>query len=294
MRITEKQKSILNSFVCERLSANAENESLIDSFTSKRGESLVAYFKEHGMDEDEEGKTAYYVIKTKEQEVLMFFSLKCGALFDPLLDEEEARHDFQRLITLLQAIKNVNGEGAEADQAHAILNKYQVGDRISLKDFNNIILRKAKQKKDYLSMLSGDKEREDNEKIFRVLSTYPGIELVHFCTNDDVKAKWKEYQFPHTMGEVLFWRFIAPKFFEVQKIVGCEYAFLFAADLSEDGTLVNYYDVTLKFQKSLDVGTNKPFYDFCCDFMCQKISDMKANQRYFFDNFNLDLNDIIV
>lgn len=37
----------------------------------------------------------------------------------------------------------------------------------------------------------------------------------------------------HPMGETLYWKFIAPKFFEVQKIAGCEFAFLFAADLSE-------------------------------------------------------------
>ncbi len=95
------------------------------------------------------------------------------------------------------------------------------------------------------------------------------------------------------MGETLFWKFIAPKFFDVQAIVGCEYAFLFAADLSEEGSLVNYYEVSLKFQKRLDVGTNKPFYDFCCDFMCQDVNDMRKNRQLFFENFNIDQDDII-
>lgn len=84
MRITKEQEAILKSLKCERLSSNAENEKLIQSFYSKRGKSLVSYFKEYGMKEDKANTTAYYVIKTKEDEVLMFFSLKCGALFEPL------------------------------------------------------------------------------------------------------------------------------------------------------------------------------------------------------------------
>lgn len=57
---------------------------------------------------------------------------------------------------------------------------------------------------------------------------------------------------------------------------------------------VNYYDVTLKFQKSLEIGTNKPFYDFCCDFMCQEINDMRKNRERFFENFNIDDENAIV
>lgn len=294
MRITAEQKNLLDSFRCERLSANAVNEELIKSFTSKRGSSLVSYFKSFGLQEDAVGKTTYYVIKNAENEVMMFFSLKCGALFDPLLDENEVKQDFQRLLILLQAIENANGNNEETEEAVAILTKYQVGDRISIEDFTSLVLRKASRKKEFLKQLFGDKEREQNDKIFRVQSTHPGIELVHFCTNDNMKEKWKTYNLGHPMGETLYWMFIAPKFFEVQEIVGCEFAFLFAADLSEDGSLVNYYDVSLKFQKRQDVGTNKPFYDFCCEFMCQEVNEMKKKREEFFENFNFDAEDEIV
>lgn len=293
MKISVEQERILDSFVCERLSANEENESLINSFASKRGSSLVSYFEKYGPSEDKDGKTTYYVIKTKENEILMFFSLKGGALFEPLQDEAEIKQDFQRLLTLLQAIENVNGEGEAADEANAILLKYQVGDRISAEDFNKLILKKARSKKEFLEHLFHEKKTEENEKIFRVQSTHPGIELVHFCTNDNMKEKWKDYHMGHPMGEVLYWKFIAPKFFEVQEIAGCEYAFLFAADLSEDGSLVNYYDVSLKFQKKQDVGTNKPFYDFCCEFMCQEVNLIRTKRREFFENFNIDEDDVI-
>ena len=72
MKISVEQERILDSFVCERLSANEENESLINSFASKRGSSLVSYFEKYGPSEDKDGKTTYYVIKTKENEILMF------------------------------------------------------------------------------------------------------------------------------------------------------------------------------------------------------------------------------
>lgn len=294
MRITREQKDILNSFKCERLSANVVNEKLMKSFTSKRGASLVSYFTRLGMEEDVAGTTTYYIIKDAQNEIMMFFSLKCGTLFDPLLDENEVKQDFQRLLILLQAIQNANGDSENKEKAAAILAKYQVGDRISIEDFNNLLLKKASKKGKFLEQLFDDKEKEQNNNIFRVQSTHPGIELVHFCTNDNLRGKWKTYNLGHSMGETLFWKFIIPKFIAVQKIVGCEFAFLFAADLSEDGSLVNYYDVSLKFQKRQDVGTNKPFYDFCCEFMCQEINELKKKRKEFFENFNIDAEDEVV
>lgn len=289
MKITNEQEKILDSFICERLSADVFNSELIHTFVSKRGASLVNYFKEYGFEEEQNGKTAYYVIKTKQNEMLMFFSMKCGALFDSLLDENEVQKDCQRLTILLQAMENADSINFRANEVNEILTQYQINDKISFED----IAKKKKWKKELLKHLSNDKQKEDNDKILRVLSTHSAIELVHFCTNDNMKNKWNTYHMGHPMGETLFWKFIAPKFFDVQSIVGCEYAFLFAADLSEDGSLVNYYDVSLKFQKRLDIGTNKPFYDFCCDFMCQEVSDMRKNRQLFFENFNINKDDII-
>lgn len=292
MKITDEQKKILDDFICERLSADVSNEALIDAFVSKRGSSLVNYFKQFGLREEQDGKTAYYVIKTRQNEMLMFFSMKCGALFDALLDENEVLKDCQRLTILLQAMENADGTEFKADEVNEILTKYQISDKISPEDIMNIATKK-KWKKQLLMHLSNDRRTDENNKILRVLSTHSAIELVHFCTNDNMKSKWNTYHMGHPMGETLFWKFIAPKFFEAQSIVGCEYAFLFAADLSEEGSLVNYYDVSLKFQKRLDVGVNKPFYDFCCVFMCQDVNEMRKNRQLFFDNFNIDEDDII-
>ena len=77
---------------------------------------------------------------------MMFFSLKCGALFEPLLDENEVKQDFQRLLILLQAIENAKGNDSNKEEAAAILAKYQVGDRISVEDFSNLLSSKKSKK----------------------------------------------------------------------------------------------------------------------------------------------------
>lgn len=82
--ITKEQIKIINGFSCERLHSKQENRELIKTFVSNKGRNLVEYLQRLAWDEDNEGKTAFYLIKSPDDEVAMFFSLKCGALFDPL------------------------------------------------------------------------------------------------------------------------------------------------------------------------------------------------------------------
>lgn len=144
-----------------------------------------------------------------------------------------------------------------------------------------------------LNQIIKEREVEENDNVIRVMSTHPGVELVHFCVNDLARKRWQMYLPEHPMGEVLFWYFVAPLIIRVQEIAGCEYAFLFAADVSEDGSLVNYYDVALNFHKKLDIGTNKPFYDFCCDFMCQELDELKCFRDNYFNSFNKNADDTV-
>lgn len=75
----------------------------------------------------------------------MFFSMKCGALFEALQDENEVEQDFQRLLILLQAVENAKEGGTKTEEANAILNKCQVGDQISVEDFYKVIQRKVEE-----------------------------------------------------------------------------------------------------------------------------------------------------
>lgn len=294
MKITEEQEKILDELVCERLRDNPGSGALIQNLKNEKGTLIVDYLKQYGLKEDLEGSTAFYIVRNKNNDVLMFFSLKCGELFEPLFDEAEIKAGYEEHLLIIQALRNVEIDEGAKERAIEKIREVSDAKGISMQTALNLILRETKTKKRMLKVLKREKEAEENDKVARVSKTYPGIELVHFCTNDNAKDIWKMYGLRHSMGEVIFWKKIVPKFFEVQSIVGCEYAFLFAADLSEDRTLINYYDVSLKFEIDVEVGTNKPFYDFTCAFMCQKLSTMKQNRENYFNNFNIDETDDIV
>ena len=74
------------------------------------------------------------------------------------------------------------------------------------------------------------------------------------------------------------------------KHVGCQYLFLFAADLSEDENLVNYYRTYLNFEDTEDRGTAIPIYDDTCKFMYQETVGLRQKQLIFYENFNRDEN----
>ena len=289
-RITQEQKNIINTFTCERLTEKEENKSLIVNFENERGRPLVEYLKTYAWQEDREGKTAFYIIKDSDNDVLMFFSLKCGSLFDPI-DEASLKDRAKFGVQVIKLIDiSRNGNDIERDKASKILEQLRSGQQISLE----IIEEYSKSKVKKFSTLVQEKQQEKNEKIIRVNHTFPAVELVHFCINDLNKDKWKKLKLCHPFGEVMFWQFIAPLIYSTQKIIGCQYVYLFAADCSDNGNLTNYYNVSLKFDMPSEIATNKPSYDFCCEFMCQEINKLKENRFEYFENFNPNPDDIFV
>lgn len=277
MKITEEQESILNTFKCERLSSDIQNAENIKNFSSDKGKLLVDYLQNFAWNDDITGKLAFYIVKSSENEIILFFSLQCGALFSPI-DETAIYDNVMRKREIFLEGGNVNENITKITMDNKIK-------RLEYSYFKNNVKT--------LIRLNKDKEKEKNKNIIRVDNTYPSIELVHFCVNDNFKQKWKEYNFIHPVGEVMFWKYITPIIISVQNIVGCQYVFLFAADISTDGSLINYYNISLNFQQVNDIATNKPSYDFCCSFMCQKINEMIKKRKEYFDKFNLDENDVI-
>lgn len=297
MKITAEQEKILDQFKCERLSSNEENKELIKNFVNIRGSGLVDYLKEDAWEEDSEGITACYLIKAPNGKPCFFFALKCGALFEPL-DEEALRKEYREIEKFLKLLQDSSEKNPDREEILKGLEQIRIKRNTTLEDVKNLIMgnaqRKKRRHKRLLDLLETDKRREGSRPIQRVGSTFPGIELTHFCSDDNEKKIWDTYGFRFTMGEVFFWKYIAPIFIDIQKYVGCQFAFLFAADKTPDGTLTNYYNVSLKFSKLTNVGTNKPVYDFCCEFMSQEVKNLKEQRERFFENFNIDNDDEIV
>lgn len=260
MKITDEQLKLLNSFKCIRLRKlrnlrNLKNLSIINNFSNARNPNIADILKNNALKEDQESETAYYVIRRKDK-IALFFSIKCGLLFDKSIEDY-----------LTELINSKN-------------------------DKNKI--EKLLGKLEKLKYLLSDIKKETNKNIKRVSETYSGIELVHLCSNDNFKNKWESFASKYsirkenTMAKIFFWHYIVPKVIELNNIIGSKYLYLFAADSTDDRTLVNYYN-DLLFEQNKEVSTIKPYYDFSCIFMCQEIANLKDSREHFFNNFNSEI-----
>ena len=300
--ITPEQEAVLRGFTCERLTADKDNLYRIQFFSSRRGAGLVDNLKRTGWTTDSRGSVAYYVIKNPEGKIVLFFSLKCGVLFDP-----------NYVVEFMENYQDTEIQKAWHD--------YLQGDNSAFRYFDTIRRRIGEQRFQGLiadlqtyDWIKKDKRSEPNKKIIRVLEGHSAIELVEFCANDRTRGCWKKYGMePNRMGEVLFWWFIVPKMLEISSLIGCEYAFLFAADETPDGFLVRYYEDAFHFRKMTNLGTVKPYYDLNCYFMGKRLrtveddemdeTEQEEDDRYgldyyreeYFRNFNLspDAMDIV-
>lgn len=278
-RITDEQLAILNQFTCERLTAHPENLRLTYSFYCRRNIGLSRKLQDDAWYEDREGlPVVYYVIKNPQGKIAMYFSLKCGVLFNPnYVRDVMERYDRSR--ELVNALENRESKDWAREHLEELRSGYgfipyddKMGIRYGYKE--------AREAKRYIL---GDEKVEPNRKMIRVDEAFPAIELVHFCVNDWARQDWNAYNMGHSMGEVMFWHFVVPKMLQINALIGCEYAYLFAADGTKDGTLINYYETTLHFECLKNIGAIKPQYDFYCVFMGKRLFRLSQFRKYALD-----------
>ena len=281
--ITEQQRAILDSFDIERLSDSEENFRLVSDFQNSRSDSLTNKIQSEAFEEDELGTVAFYVIKNKEGKIVFYFSLKCGQLYDKLYEKEHV-HLIENLLEYFNKIEQEETTSeSDLDLIEEIRESVRSRKGILKSDLNKI------QKKD-------NKAVKDLEKAFtgnmqRVGQTFAGVEIVQFCLNDKYREDLKRHGFFPSFGAIVFWHFLVPKVLEVRKHIGCHYLFLFAADTSEDESLIRYYK-SLRFTDAGEHGAVIPLYDWTCRFMYQEISSLEKGQRSFFNDFNRDEDDV--
>ena len=270
----------LMSLSCERLSSDINNLRRVESFYNSRNDSIAQTLRNEAFEEDEEGDTAYYVVKHSSGKIMFFFSLKTGMLYDQFLDTQQLRL-LKEFYTYLDNIVQ-DGSLSESDK-NLVVNlreKLRTRKGITKADLESL----SKEG----STIFEDLENEFNESITRVGQTFPAIELVHFCTNDDTESLWKQMDIPLPFGAVVFWYFVVPIVQRIREYVGCKYLFLFAADLTKNEKLVKYYADQLNFETPNNLATAKPIYDFSCKFMCQEINGLLEGKEDFFNNFSTD------
>lgn len=283
MRISDKQKALLDSLVVERLRDNlSENASLVNTFSNDQNPTLEKIIRsKYSFDRDRAGTTAYYVVKAPTGELLLYFSLKCGELFEELDHRKmELAAKTQNAVTILMNKTSYPEDKVNAAESFLDDNLDEIN--ALLPDISKYLKKKGKYTEDI--------NKELNKQIRRVLKTYPAVEIVEFCKNksDIAKNAWKALGIKRKMGECIFWHKIVPRLKAIQDITGCQYVYLFAADKSYDGELANYYKVALHFDQSMILGANKPQYDFDCFFLCQEMDKLPIGQDFFYEHFNPD------
>ena len=279
-RITKEQRDYLDSLVCQRITDDPANSKVIEKFMNFRNPNLPRALKS-GWGEDKKDKVAYYIVKEPgtNGEPLLFFSLKCGEVVVPY-NREKLRVALENSQALLDA-----AHGKEApDWAKEIIEKRKVNGLLPLRKMREFYDRHMRNMSKW--NLYNEEIRVEGNNIVRAKQTMAGVELVHFCVHSPADRKWKTTPMDNqSLGRTLFWKFVVPVIQEVRSLVGCEYLYLFAADAKKYGTLVNYYK-TLGFEIREDLSVSKPEYDFCCYFMCQKVTSLRNRQNEFFRNYN--------
>lgn len=281
MKITDEQKRSIYSLVCERLSANADNLRYVGDFINYKNESLTDTLKNEAFEEDEKGNIAYYLIKDPDGKILFYFSLKCGSLYESIkgMDSLKKIHELYEYVIELKNDSDLN----ESDRQiiESIIERIRTGKGLIKNDLAKISYAKKGE-------IIKELEKASEDDLKRVGKTFAGIEIVHFCANDLYREMWKGFKIDQKLGVVVFWMFIVPKILEVMQHIGCEYIFLFAADMTPDEYLVNYYKTYLKFKDTTNHGTTISLYDYGCKFMHQETASLKAKQEFFFEHFNRD------
>ena len=282
MALTQEQANLFASFEVRRareiepsvlramkgpMVNGTEDHNIIDLFVSNKY-----------LQDDLNGHLASFVVLAPNGLPMLFFSLRCGELFErvnpakilsgcrffdeikscmnnPQLSEEQKRNEIMLIANRMQR------EGLTIDDVMELTSKQQ--------------------------SIKADEELEVDKDLNRVSEVHPAIEIKFLGKNTVADSYWKSLGLPvdKKMGETLFWTKVVDTIDQMMSMVGCEYVYLFAADNEADGELVQYYRVRLNFDSNLKVSANKPHFDFQSQFLFQSVKDLFSAQKTFMENF---------
>lgn len=231
----------------------------------EKGAGITNYLKNHALEHERTGKSkGYFVIDVDTNEIIVYFSLKCGLLYVPYEDKAELK-DRDFLEALIDAIEQGN---------NGLITEYKAAgiypDGIFQEYLNTAQV-----------MVEGKKS--SNHYAY---TTHPAIEIENLCKNLNYS---KKEDLPNKFSFFVFWICIVPKIVEVSNVIGSEYAYLFAADrtVCEGTRLIDFYRNYLKFHDMFGLRVIKPEYDLSCKEMLQSIEELKQNMQTIWDEFSI-------
>lgn len=229
-------------YECVRLTSDEANKERILNFENQLNLNLVEYLKEDAWEDDVTSANAVYIVMDTEnnKDIVMYFALKSGMFSSPFSP------DIYELLDNLDEDVWSEMPGNKTD---------------ALKYLKSFI-----------------EAAENNSEINKVADTNPGVELSQFCINLAYRKKMLDKGIDTKgIGAYIFHSEIYPIVQLVKEYVGCQFLYLFAADSSEDDSLIRYYRDTLGFSTLDDYDkklTNDqevipimPYYDYKCKFM---------------------------
>ena len=82
--ITKEREYFAKKFRCEVLTSCMDNKTAIQGFgANDLGKNLEQYLKCEAWAIDQEGETRVYIVKDENDQIALFFSIKCGLLYEP-------------------------------------------------------------------------------------------------------------------------------------------------------------------------------------------------------------------
>lgn len=252
------------------MSSNVENLRNVNGFDNWHNPHLVNTIQNEANEQDESGEIAFYVVRDVmyPDDILCYFSLKTGILFDKISELE-----------LLEAKKKL----------HYLLNsKKSLNPSSDLKLIEEDLDNQISELRDFLKKSFEISQADDEHK--RVAKTYSAIELTHFCVNENSREIWDSRLMGsrNRIGLTIFWSKVVPIILAASEYVGIKYVYLFAADESVDERLINHYITFMSFDRNKKLYTALPIYDFGCTLLIQDILSLRNNQSAFFNEFNVE------
>lgn len=223
---------------------------------------------------DKEGKLASFIVTSSSDIPLLYFSLRCGELFERTILEKVA--GLQHLNVAFMAISNpCTNDKEKSESLETIVQVSSQG--MTLEEMELL-----SDKKEAWEM---DNKMDKNKGINKVLRVYPAIELKLFGTNSAAKGHWKALGLEDIrMGESLFFTKVVDTIQSMLDYAGCQYVYLFAAGQEIEGQLVQYYRTILGFDSNAKITANKPVFDWACQFLFQDIDNLRKQRKKFIES----------
>lgn len=237
------------------------------------GKSLELYLKDNAIIDNLGGETRVYLVKDDDDDIVLFFSLKCGLLYEK--DEYSDLNDKKRQYVdrIIKAKLEKDNESLEKFYSTTEFNPNEINRLFEIAD------KRIDLKKNNVEITEADKSH-------KVKRCFSAIELQHFCKNASYIPK---VEIIAPIGFGVFGEIIAPLVCKINEKIGCKYLYLFAADktnINNKMDLVEYYKGSLKFSDVEDVTVVKPDYDIGCYSLYQEISELAKNREIVWQQFS--------